>query len=125
MNLQSLLEALVAGAGGSLLYPLLNQWEWFQWQTETNKRWVTMGLSAGIGCIAFVLASVVMQYQPAPTDWRSWMETIGNIIIGIIAPSSGTYVVSQMWHTRKLSKVKPKMLPARFQMGMPAQEDEN
>jgi hypothetical protein len=123
MNLQSLLEALVAGGGGSLLYPLLNQWAWFQMLSDMNKRWMTMALSAGIGCIAFVLASVVMRYQPAPVDWRSWIETVGNIILGIIIPSTGTYVVSQMWHTRKLSNVKPLMLPHRFQMSMMSPDD--
>jgi hypothetical protein len=123
MDFRALLEALVAGGGGSLLYPLLYQWAWFQMLSDANKRWVTIGLSAGVGCIAFVLASVVMQYQIAPVGWRSWIETIMNIILAIAAPSAGTYVVSQMWHTRKLSKVKPLMLPARFQMSMMAPGD--
>ena len=104
MNLSQLLEVLISGAGGSILYPLLNSWAWFQEREANAKRWITIGISAVLGVVAFVVASVVMQYAPTPATPREWAETIFNILLNIAASGAGTYAVSQMWHARDLKQ---------------------
>ena len=104
MNLQTLLETLVAGGGGVAVYVILGQLAWFQGLAGEHKRWVAIAASAGVGVVAFIVASVVMQYQVAPTDWRSWVEAVVNIILAIVAPGAGAFTVSQALHARELAK---------------------
>ena len=104
MNLAKLLEVLISGGGGAAVYLLLGRWPWFVGLASEYKRWVAIAASALVGVVAFVVSAVVMQYQVAPTDWRSWVEAVVNIIIAIAAPGAGAFVVSQAIHAKELRK---------------------
>ncbi len=66
MDLAKLLQVLIAGGGGTILYALLARWPWFAGLAAETKRWVAIAASAAVGVVAFVVASVVMQDAPAP-----------------------------------------------------------
>ncbi len=105
MDLQTLLETLVAGGGGVAVYVVLGQMAWFQGLSSEHKRWTAIVASVLVGVVAY-LVSVAMQYTlaPPPADWRAWVEVVVNVALAIIAPSAGAFTTSQILHARELTK---------------------
>ena len=87
--LEFLTWALTPGAG-VLAYWLMENVSALAALEPKLKRLVAFGLSALIGVLAF-LAMVGMGYQPAPADWRAWVEAL----FGVAAVAAG---LSQILH---------------------------
>lgn len=62
-DLPKFLERLTGPEGalliGVLISVLAAKWPWYQAQSSSNKRWIALGLTAGIAAIACLLLSVV------------------------------------------------------------------
>ncbi len=48
-----------------------------------TKRWAAFILTAFIAVAAW-LAQVAMLYQPAPTDWRGWVESLSAVAFAAV-----------------------------------------
>ena len=93
MELRDLLLVFVSGSGGVVIYWLMEHIPALANLQAEYKRYVSLLLS-GLLPIPFWLLGIVMQYWPAPVDWRAWVEAI-------FALAAGAIIASQALHGRK------------------------
>ena len=85
-----LLYVIGGGGAGTIAYFFLSKWKKTEEFSSELKRYIAIGISGTIGILAF-LASIGMNYEPAPVDARNWIEAL----VAIFFLSAG---VSQVWH---------------------------
>ncbi len=107
MDLRTLLFAGVSGLSGTAIYwafACIPSWKaWLDSLSSEWKRLFVICVSMTIGVICF-MATVGMEYTPAPVTSREWIETIAGVLIKIAGTSLSTFGVATIWHTRELAK---------------------
>lgn len=90
-----LIGLLQSGAAGALAYPLVEwlktQWEWFANAEPWVRRTTAWVLSALLGALPY-LAMVAMAYEPAPQDWRGWVERLFAVCFVAVTASQGLHI---------------------------------
>ncbi|HEX2986913.1 MAG TPA: hypothetical protein VHS06_01925 [Chloroflexota bacterium] len=82
MELQDLL-VFIAGGAAVVVYYLMENVFALASLAPSAKRWAAYLLTAAIAVAAY-LFQVVMLNQPAPVDWRGWVESTSAIAFGVI-----------------------------------------
>lgn len=93
MELRDLLLVFISGGGGVVVYWLIEHIPALANLEAEYKRYVSLVLSALLP-IPFWLFGILMQYWPAPADWRAWVESI-------FAIAAGAIIASQALHGRR------------------------
>ena len=85
-TLALVLTWLFSGPGaGAAAYFLMEKIPFLIDLTSELKRYVSMALAAVIAMAAFSVA-VGLEYQPAPADWKAWVEalfSVAGVAIGV------------------------------------------
>jgi hypothetical protein len=83
MELRDLLVFMTAGGAAIAAYYLMENVFALASLAPAAKRWAAYLLTAGIAVGAYLL-QVAMLYQPAPVDWRGWVEVLSAVAFGAI-----------------------------------------
>ncbi len=91
MTLQEALVLLVQLAAGIADYLVMNVIHWKETAPEWAKRAAAFGIAGALGALIY-LAQVAMLYEPAPVDWRGWVEAIFYAIFVVFGASQLAHI---------------------------------
>jgi hypothetical protein len=89
MELEKILVWVTTPGAAWLAYWLINNVAWLSAKGPRAKRFWACGISAGLAIAAY-LAQIAMQYQPAPVEWRAWIEAL--VLVGTTAFGLATLI---------------------------------
>ena len=99
MSLRDALLILVSGGGGAVVYWLMENIKFLKALYPDHKRYVSLGLSMLLPVLAW-LVMLAMSYEPAPTNWQGWVESIFALAAGAIIVSQGLHGAIQLKRRR-------------------------
>jgi len=99
MQLSEFLMSLVAsGILGGLGMPLLawieSRWPWLAQAEPWVRRAGAWIIGCGLGVLPY-LVQVLMQYEPAPSDWRGWVEQLFAVAFVAITANQGVQILGK------------------------------
>jgi hypothetical protein len=92
MDLQTLLVWLTTTGAGLVAWWIVDRIIWKYQTSDEIKRYVALAISGAIALAAWDM-EIAMLYQPAPADWRAWVEQGVSILFT-------AFGVSQLAHAR-------------------------
>lgn len=99
MELRDFLVGLVSsGILGTLAYPLVNwleiKWAWLHTSEPWVRRLASWIAAVSIGALPY-LAQVVLLYEPAPADWRAWVERLFSVGFVAVTAAQGVHILKR------------------------------